>query len=295
MSQAVGRFAPSPTGDLHLGSALIAIASFLSVKSKGGRWLVRIEDIDEQRTQKGAAAGILTALAQLNLFSDEEIWYQSQRKTIYQDYLNYLIQQHLIYACQCTRKTLQQNGVSGYSGHCRQRLLQESHDEKNAALRLCVQTTSLSWLNLMGELCTANIVAPQDDCIVRRKEGFFSYAFVVVIDDALSNVSEVIRGADLLEATGIQCYLQDLLAFQRPAYQHIPLVVDQQQIKYSKRNKAPALSMYSPNQIWFWALQVLGQQPPTDLQFQSIEIMQTWAIAHWQVHQLPTENIIQPL
>lgn len=249
----VGRFAPSPTGPLHAGSLLAALASFLDAKVNDGRWLLRIEDIDEARTVPGAAEDIVATLAAFGMTSDGEIVWQSRRKALYEAAFEKLGKH--VFACGCTRKeiadsrvALAADGAAIYPGTCRSGLA----DGKPArAWRLRVPdagdpagliTFQDRW---QGEISEA-LATEVGDFVLRRADGFWAYQLAVVVDDADQQVTDVVRGADLLESTARQIYLQRLLHLPTPRYLHVPVVANEKGEKLSKQTGATALDLAHP-------------------------------------------------
>lgn len=283
MKYAHGRFAPSPTGPLHAGSVLAAVASFLQARSRGGRWYVRIEDVDEPRTVAGAAETILRQLQQLGMIWDAEPVYQSKRKHLYQQALLKLQQQHWVYACDCPR-----NRVNGtvYDGRCRRA---PAIKGKPAGLRVkCdVQENRISFHDQVQGKITESLSQSCGDFIIKRKDGLFAYQLAVVVDDAEQGVGEVVRGNDLLDSTARQIYLQRLLQLPTPAYLHIPLITDAHGNKLSKQNYAPPVDSSNPLPVLFDSLQRLGQKPPPSLRHENLSRIWEWAQANWKPARIP--------
>jgi glutamyl-Q tRNA(Asp) synthetase len=253
----VGRFAPSPSGPLHAGSLVAAMASYLDAKAHNGRWLVRIEDIDEARTVPGADEAILRALKIFGMQHDGDIVVQSRRKALYQSAFERLA--GFTYPCGCTRKEIADSrlasgrrfaadGAAIYPGTCRNGLA----DGKTArALRVRVPdrgepdeaiTFNDRWL---GSL-TQHLATEVGDFILKRADGFWAYQLAVVVDDADQGVTHIVRGTDLLESTGRQIYLQRLLGFPTPSYMHVPVVLNEVGEKLSKQTGATALDTANP-------------------------------------------------
>ncbi|MEQ9861025.1 tRNA glutamyl-Q(34) synthetase GluQRS [Pectobacterium cacticida] len=283
----VGRFAPSPSGDLHFGSLIAALGSYLQARSQQGRWLVRIEDIDPPREIPGAASRILQQLEHYGLYWDGDVMYQSQRHARYHEILQQLQQQGMSYYCTCTRSRIQQLG-GRYDGHCRTLNL----PDKNAALRLR-QTMPVFHFHdrLRGELY-ADAALAQEDFIIRRRDGLFAYNLAVVIDDNDQGVTEIVRGADLIEPTVRQLSLYQQLGYAIPTYVHLPLVLNEEGNKLSKQNHAPALPHGDPRPVLLAALQFLHQPLPENGQDMSLSALIAWAIAHWSLERVPLEAAI---
>jgi glutamyl-Q tRNA(Asp) synthetase len=236
-----GRFAPSPTGLLHIGSLATALASWLDAKASNGVWIVRIEDIDTTRAQPDASEGILNQLARFGLISDEKVIFQSNRIAVYQQYLNSLQEKGVIYSCECSRKKIQnyyealgetifpQQEIV-YPGFCRSN---PPNHQTPGALRIKIPDNTIvnqQWLN-----------KEVGDFILQRADGVYSYQLAVVIDDHYQNITHIVRGADLATNTPRQIWLQQVLEFHTPTYLHIPLVLDPTGNKLSKQNKAEPL------------------------------------------------------
>jgi len=288
-----GRFAPSPSGLLHFGSLIAALASFLDAKAhiddngNGGKWLVRLEDIDPPREQIGASADILTTLDAFGLHWDEQVLYQSQQSERYKHILNDLQQQKLSYYCHCTRAEIKALGGL-YQGHCRS-LSQAPH---NAATRLINQHGIHQFTDIFqGQvLCDRDLA--KEDFIIHRKDGLFAYQLAVVHDDIYQNITHVIRGCDLLEPTARQLTLYATLNKQAPKYGHVPLATTKQGYKLSKQNKAPAIDHNNPQPALTAALAFLGQTPPTELLHIDVNGILTWAIKHWSRNKIPKKQKI---
>jgi len=271
----IGRFAPSPTGPLHLGSAYTALASFLQARSQQGRWHLRIDDLDTPRNRSGSVASILNTLDSLGLHWDGDIAYQSQHLGLYQDKLDYLLQNNWLYRCDCSRKIL---SSENYSGYCRN--LHVSPDVPHA-LRIKTDTRLIIFDDLLQGRITEQLSEPQCDFIVKRKDQVIAYQFAVVVDDHLQQVNEIVRGCDLLTSTPKQIYLQQLLGYPTPHYVHVPVIIDQHGYKLSKQTLATAVDTHNPSAVLFKLLDLLKQQPPVDLQGASVSGLLDWGIAHW--------------
>jgi glutamyl-Q tRNA(Asp) synthetase len=254
----IGRFAPSPSGPLHAGSLVAAMASYLDAKAHQGTWLVRIEDIDETRTVPGATEAIMQALAIFGMQHDGEVVVQSQRKDLYQKAFDRLAghtSAGRTYACGCTRKEIADSrlgvaadGAAIYPGTCRNGL---AHGKTARTLRLRVpdagqpnETISFNdrWL---GPL-TQHLASEVGDFVLKRADGFWAYQLAVVVDDAEQGVTHVVRGTDLLESTGRQIYLQRVLELPTPSYMHVPVVLNEAGEKLSKQTGATALDLNNP-------------------------------------------------
>ncbi len=276
-SSYIGRFAPSPTGPLHFGSAVAALASYLQARSRGGRWIVRIEDIDPPREQPGASSAILKSLDELGLEWDGEVRYQSHMSTTYNDALEQLRSNDMTFACTCSRKQL----VDGrYPGTCRNSI---THDVIGRSIRVKVNSNEIAFDDLLqGHYCQ-NLEQTLGDYIVRRADGLYAYHLAVVVDDAADNITEVVRGVDLLDSTPRQIYLQKLLGLTTPSYAHIPLVLNQSGMKLSKQTAASAIDLTSSCMVLIRALEFLQQAPPPTLYQQTQNEIIEWAITNWNL------------
>ncbi len=282
-----GRFAPSPSGLLHFGSLIAALASFLDAKHHQGKWLVRIEDIDPPREQKGASSAILKTLESYGLHWDEQVLYQSNQSKLYQEVLAYLQQQRLSYCCQCTRAQIKALG-GVYQGHCRTL----KNTQQNSATRLLNQHGLFHFKDIFQGNVNCDKSLASEDFIIHRKDGLFAYQLAVVVDDIEQNINTVIRGCDLLEPTARQLTLFKTLNKQAPQYGHVPLAITPKGFKLSKQNKAPAIDNNNPIQSLIAALAFLGQEPATDLAGASVEEIINWATINWQRSKVPKQTEI---
>ncbi|GMM85752.1 tRNA glutamyl-Q(34) synthetase GluQRS [Pseudoalteromonas sp. MTN2-4] len=275
-----GRFAPSPSGPLHFGSLVAALASYLDAKVHQGAWLVRMEDIDTPRVVQGADSAILTALEKFGLHWDEQVEYQSQRHALYQDTLTQLKPD--LYACNCTRKMIKQAGGL-YQGHCKSQAL----DFNEHAIRLTQMQPVYQFTDLLqGQVNVPHALA-DEDYIVKRRDGLFAYQLVVVIDDIEQKISRVVRGADLLEPTARQISLFKQLGHSVPEYAHVPLAVTEPGFKLSKQNHAPAINIDDPLPELLRALSFLGINITDDMKLSNVEEVLTWAITQFSLTAIP--------
>ena len=252
-----GRFAPSPTGEMHLGNVAAALLSWLSARQQGGAWLLRIEDLDPQRSRPEYAARLMSDLEWLGLTWDGQVLYQSQRTDIYRHYLQQL-QEHT-YLCTCTRNEIlaaqaphEADGRVVYPGTCRYRQLTVTP----AAVRLIVPDEDIVYCDRLYGRQTVNLATHCGDFILRRSDGVFAYQLAVVVDDALSGVTEIVRGRDLLLSAAQQIYLYRLLGFTPPVYCHHPLLVNEQGQRLCKRDRSLALSAMRTHST---AQQIIGR------------------------------------
>ena len=287
-----GRFAPSPTGPVHLGTLIAAVGSYLQARTQQGEWLLRIEDVDITRSLPGAADAILKALDGFGFEWDGEVIYQSQRTELYQAALETLIASQRVYPCICSRKQLAEGTIQGipdqvYPGRCRERRLPLAQDH---ALRITVPQTSITFEDAVMGRYSQQLASECGDFVIRRRDGLFAYQLAVVVDDALQGITEVVRGVDLLDSTPRQIYLQQQLAYAQPAYLHLPLVLDEHNMKLGKSTGGAALDVSRPQHGLLTALRHLGQQPPAELvQADKITLWQ-WAIEHWDIDAIPEYN-----
>ena len=275
-----GRFAPSPTGPLHFGSLLTAIASYCQAHSQHGQWLVRIEDTDIPRIQAGATTTILTALEAFGFEWDEAVVFQRERLALYEHALDQLQQQDLIYGCACSRKQLQAHDAftTAYPQTCRALNLPfEQH-----AIRLKTSNQTICFDDLIQGHCCENLSQTTGDFVLKRRDGIISYQLAVVVDDALQDITHVVRGADLLDNTARQIWLGWCLNVPMLSYCHIPLAMNEHGQKLSKQNLAKPLDLIQAPQLIQAALQALNQpnvdvDTPRNMLAQAVE---QWEMGH---------------
>ncbi|MGY3945172.1 tRNA glutamyl-Q(34) synthetase GluQRS [Aeromonas tecta] len=281
----VGRFAPSPSGPLHFGSLIAALGSFLQARSQAGRWLVRIEDIDPPREMVGASELILRTLEAHGLYWDGEVMFQSQRHGRYDEIIERLYRAGDLYWCRCTRREIMAAG-GFYGGHCRSLGL----PPEECAARLRQHRPVYHFDDaLQGRIAVPAELA-EEDFIVRRRDGLYAYNLAVVVDDMDSGITEIVRGADLLEPTVRQIALYQTLGATVPDWVHLPLAVLADGNKLSKQNHAPALALDEVRPALWQALAFLGQRPPAELMACTIEEMIGWGIAHWRLDRVPRQQ-----
>lgn len=283
-TQYIGRFAPSPTGPLHLGSLLAALASFLEAKSQQGQWLLRIEDLDPPREQAGATEEILRALEVHGLEHDGEICYQSQRSERYIEVLEQFQNQKSLFPCRCSRQMLSANGGI-HQGRCEQKSV--NLDSPNWAWRITAEDKHIHFLDALQGQQSQSLLDEVGDFVLRRKDGLFAYQLAVVVDDIDYGITHVVRGSDLLDSTARQIYLYQLLGHKAVHYCHLPLIINEQGQKLSKQNHAPPLELKTPSQNLHHCLQMLGQKPPEHLRQAPCEELLGWATAHWTLEHVP--------
>ena len=282
-----GRFAPSPSGPLHLGSLLTAVGSWLDARAAGGEWLLRIEDIDPPREQPGAAALIQQQLHDHGLYWDRDILWQSQRSAAYQQALAQLQQLKLAYCCHCSRKQIKEQG-SHQGSWCRRQQFAPPGAWRFANLNPCSRFTDL---HLQQVTVPAAIAA--EDLVLQRSDGLWGYPLAVVVDDLAQGISHVVRGADLLQATAGQQALMIALGATPPHYLHLPLVVARPGFKLSKQNHAPAIDGRMAATNLQQALALLGLPPPPALVGSNCHGLLHWALEHYQRQRLPSQQELQ--
>ena len=247
-----GRFAPSPTGPLHLGSLVTAMASYLFAKKQQGSWIIRVEDLDPPREKKGMAEQQIKTLQQFGLISDEPIVWQSQRTALYDHAINQLLLEDKAFYCSCSRKQLQsQNGIHN--------ICKTPENRQQSSVRLRMPNIELDFIDKIYGVQKQNLFHEIGDFILKRSDSLFAYQLAVVIDDALQGITQIVRGADLLDSTLRQIYLQQQLNLSTPEYIHIPLVLDSSGQKLSKSHWAKALNEEDCFHTFKLAYQHLGQ------------------------------------
>lgn len=286
-----GRFAPSPTGPLHFGSLVTALASYLEARTRDGRWLVRIEDLDPLRESPEAADRILHSLERHELLWDSDIRYQSTRLDTYRQLARQLVEDGHAYYCGCSRKELKANG-GRHPFHCR--TSGNSPSDRPLAIRFALQDEQAQWQDRILGAQHQAVEAEIDDPVILRKEGFVAYQLAVVVDDIDQGVTDVVRGSDLLETTAQQRQICRALDGSAPGWAHIPVVINAQGQKLSKQNHAPALEDHQPGQNLWLALMSLGQRPPSALRAAPARSVLDWALAHWTLAHIPLQHSREP-
>ena len=273
-----GRFAPSPTGPLHLGSLLAAVGSFLDARANGARWLVRIEDLDTPRVVPGCADEQLRTLEAFGFEWDGAVLHQSTRREAYRAALATLAANGRTFACSCSRRELAGNGdeAPGYVGTCRNGATKAGP----TAVRFRVSDAPIHFDDIFQ--------GPQDfdlttcgDVVIERRDGLTSYQLAVVVDDDFQGVTRVVRGADLLASTPWQLELQAALSMARPIYGHLPLLLEPDGAKLSKSRRAIPLDPAQVTKGLITTLTLLSQTPPPDLVHSTVKEVWKWALEHW--------------
>jgi glutamyl-Q tRNA(Asp) synthetase len=285
----VGRFAPSPTGPLHAGSLVTAVASYLHAKQAGGEWLLRIEDIDPPRQVAGSATLIPATLEALGLHWDRTVLYQSRHLGLYRALTARLLDSGLAFRCSCSRSELTEYaarnpGRPAYPGTCRfgaarsgptaVRLRVDGGGGKAASVDALQGPIEPAWLRAQG------------DYVIERRDGLPAYHLAVVVDDALQGVTTIVRGRDLLEAAAVQQHLQQTLRLPTPAYFHVPVLTDASGVKLSKQTGAPRVDLTDPSRVAADILERLGAPPPRELRGAPPPELWAWALDHWRIEDL---------
>lgn len=281
-SSYIGRFAPTPSGYLHFGSLVAALASYLDARAAGGRWLLRMEDLDPPREEPGAQAAILKALESYGFEWDGEMVRQSERHDAYAEVLNRLFTHGLAYACTCSRKQLEPyHGI--YPGLCRN----AGHGQDNAAIRLRVPELEYHFKDRVQGEFRQHLGREVGDFVIRRRDGLYAYQLAVVLDDAWQDVTDIVRGADLLDSTPRQLYLQELLGLPQPRYLHVPLITQPDGNKLGKSYRSPPLAEDQATALLLRALRALGQIPGSELDDATPREVLNWGITHWDAGLIP--------
>jgi len=277
----VGRFAPSPTGPLHFGSLVAAVASYLQARCNEGQWLLRVEDIDPPREQAGAAHAIVDTLRAYGFQWDGDVLFQSESASAHRQALERLVADGWAYPCGCSRSDLDAapRGPLGviYPGTCRQ-----GCDAAETAIRVRTRNEPIGFTDGLQGPVTQSLESESGDFVVRRRDQLIAYHLAVVVDDALQGITEVVRGIDLLDSTPRQICLQRLLAYATPAYSHIPVVVHANGDKLSKLTGAAGIPPDGSGIVLVAALAALMQEPPAVLARSSLDEIWHWALEHWQ-------------
>jgi glutamyl-Q tRNA(Asp) synthetase len=280
----VGRFAPSPTGPLHLGSLVTAVASFLHARQARGEWLVRIEDIDPPREVAGAADAILRTLEAFELEWDRPVLYQSSRLATYAEAAGRLLADGLAFRCRCSRSEIRSanEGESArYPGTCRNASIAPS----DAAVRVRVDPGRVSFRDGLQGTMETDLALTLGDYVVMRRDGLPAYHLAVVLDDAEQGITTIVRGVDLLDSTAAHVHLQGVLGFTTPQYYHVPVVVNEQKQKLSKQTGATAVDA-GHRAAAVRALELLGLPVPRELTNERPGALWQWALERWRIESL---------
>ena len=285
----LGRFAPSPTGPLHFGSLVAAVGSFLDARHVGGRWTVRIDDLDRPRTVAGAAEDILRTLEAFALHWDGPVVYQSDRDPAYAAALETLRREGHAFACACSRREVREAGLPGpagpvYPGTCRRGL---PAGRRGRCWRLLTADARVSFRDAARGEQRSHVETEIGDFVIRRADRLFAYHLACVVDDGELGATHVVRGGDLLECTAPQVLLQQRLGLPSPQYLHLPVALGPAGTKLSKQTMAPAADRHQAPALLHRVLAFLGQAPPPELAGAAPAEQLTWAIRHWDRARLP--------
>jgi len=284
----IGRFAPSPTGPLHIGSLMAAVGSYLEARAHGGRWLLRMEDLDPPREMPGAADSILRDLETLGFQWDGPVVYQSTRHAAYEEALARLQKSAAVFPCACSRSEIADSAVTGieglvYPGTCRGGI---PAGKTARALRVKVGSAPIRFEDQLQGPITQDLAKDIGDFIVRRADGCYAYQLAVAVDDGWQGITHVVRGADLLLSTPRQIHIQTLLGLAHPTYMHLPVAVNGAGQKLSKQTHATPLDLSRPASALWQALHWLQQSPPQSLLHAAIDDVWSFASEHWQTASL---------
>jgi len=292
-----GRYAPSPTGPLHFGSLVAALASYCDARAAGGGWLVRIEDVDVPRSERGAESAILATLERYGFAWDGDVVRQSERTAIYAAALDRLRANADVYDCACSRRELETAAVGPggeriYPGTCRDGMPADRRARPQRAVRVRVEDVRVEFRDRLQGANAQDLAREVGDFVVRRADGLYAYQLAVVVDDALQNVTHVVRGADLLASTPRQIYLARRLEYPALSYLHVPVAIRATGEKLSKQTGAPPLPQ-DPLPALFAAWRFLGQVPPEGAEAPaSVGEFWSWAIARWNPAGLPPTGML---
>ena len=283
----VGRFAPTPSGDLHFGSLVTAIASYCDAKRVGGQWLIKIDDIDKQRVKKNSVQSILETLESLNLFWDSTESYQSHRLDEYEFYFEKLSALNQTYRCNCSRKYLSDHAKLGedgyiYPGFCKYKGLKNNYFY---ATRMEVNAIPIVVEDQIQGKLSQNLSREIGDFVIRRNNGQFSYQFAVCVDNKLDKITNIVRGADLFSSTPRQVYLQNLLDFDVPKFSHIPIATLDKK-KISKSDDYKIIIKNNQRDIWIKVLDFLNQPISKSISQMDLEEIVDYAIKNWAMEKI---------
>ena len=277
----VGRFAPSPTGPLHIGSLATAVASFLHARQASGSWLVRIEDIDPPREMPGAADEILRTLEACDLDWDGAVVFQSTRRALYDSACSRLLNAGVAFRCSCTRSALRADdgAIGPYPGTCRE----TTRHDRQTAVRVRVEPGTERFVDGVQGPIETRLCETTGDYVIWRRDGLPAYHLAVVADDAEQRVTTVVRGVDLLDSTAVHLHLQRALGLPSPAYFHVPVVVNADGQKLSKQTGAPPIDRSEPHRAAATVLEILGARIPAELLGARPRELWGWAATNWRI------------
>lgn len=286
IQRVVGRFAPSPTGPLHLGSLLAATASYVDAHARDGLWRLRIDDLDTYRNDSAAERQILSALDAHGLHWDGAVQHQSDHVDAYQAALAAL-SDHIFY-CDCSRRSLRELTV--YPGTCREHRAPRA----DCAVRIAVDDAQITFKDLIRGPQTCRLGEQVGDFIIRRRDGLIAYQLATAVDDGSGDITHVVRGSDLLDITARQIFLMQRLNLRPPAYAHVPTLVNPAGQKLSKQHGAPPIESAQAGDNLVLVFAALGLQVPGDMVGAPVEQLLSWAIAHWELSNIPGKNHVLP-
>ena len=280
----VGRFAPSPTGELHFGSLVAAVASFLNARSRSGQWLIRVEDIDPPREVAGSADSILMALQRFGMRSDRPVLFQSRRRAAHRALVDDLLRRGLAFPCACSRKDLPPSGI--YPGTCRDGV---PTGKTARSVRLRVDDRPVEFDDLVQGTISENLEETTGDFVIWRADDLPAYQLAVVADDAFQSVTEIVRGHDLLGSTARQVHVARCLGYPQPQYAHHPVVVSADRKKLSKRLQSDPIHLSPRAEILAGVLRFLGHDCPHGL---NLAELWRWALDHWDLSRVPRTDAL---
>lgn len=281
----VGRFAPTTSGPLHLGSLVAALASYLDSRAHHGTWLLRLDDIDEPRVSVSAENIALTTLKTHGMHWDGVISRQTDHIHKYEEAVAQLQASQQTFYCTCSRSMLR--GKSTYPGYCR---LKSEQPEEPASIRVRAPQSTLSFTDRIQGRIAGKLSDVGGDFVIMRKERIASYPLAVVVDDDATGITHVVRGSDLLENTFAQLYLIQQLGLAEPRYAHIPILNQRDEIKLSKRDNARMIDNSTPTLNLISSLHMLGMEPPAKLT--KPQALLEWGVAHWDIANVPKQRAV---
>jgi len=282
----IGRFAPSPSGPLHLGSLVTALGSFLQARVNNGKWLLRVDDLDTPRVVKGSIEQILQSLESHGLCWDDSIFFQNKNHRLYSQILTTLTENNLTYQCDCSRQQVKQAGQF-YTGTCRTK----ANVSEPYAVRFLNRSTMPCFEDkLLGQL-NVEPAAASEDFVLKRRDGLIAYHLASVADDIQMGITEIVRGADLIMPTACQIALFNALEAELPSFIHLPIVTFSDGRKLSKQNHAPAIQDENAVENLCDALRFLGFSVPTTLAKGSVKSVIDWSIENWSLSTINLRNI----
>ena len=289
----VGRFAPTPSGPLHFGSLVTAVGSYLDARSKNGKWLIRIDDLDQDRTVKGADSNILRMLDSYALYWDDRPIYQSKHKLMYDSWQHKLKKELDIYPCVCSRKAIREHSTPQgdeliYSGYCK------TNSTKNKLIRSyridLRQPCTVSIDDAALGSITDDLSKSSGDFAVFKPDATVSYQLASVLDDHHTGITHIVRGEDLLLSSLRQRELQRILGHRTPKFLHLPLVKNKEGQKLSKQNKAESIKLELASSTLFNALTFLSQSPPIGLKNENPRDIISWAVENWKISNISSKR-----